>query len=74
MYPAEHYFTVDANTGVIRTYGDLKNDPLKLMSYTVSMSNDPHRMTLISMNIINYRPKLMSTCHDPQNETFLNQY
>ena len=35
MYPAERYFTVHKTTGVIRTYGDLKHDPLKLMSYTV---------------------------------------
>ena len=51
MYPAEDYFTVDSNTGVIRTFGDLKNDPLKLMSYTVSIFNDPHRGSHFFKNI-----------------------
>ena len=36
IYPAPQYFLVEANTGIVRTMGNIKNDPLQLLSYTVS--------------------------------------
>ncbi len=35
-YPAPKYFTVGRTSGVIRVNGNIKTDPLRLMSYTVS--------------------------------------
>ena len=43
-FPAKKYFFVEKNSGVIRTRGNIKSDPLKLMSYTVRRL--PHGATL----------------------------
>lgn len=37
LYPAMNYFSVVANTGVVKVIGNIKADPLRLMSYTVSL-------------------------------------
>ena len=69
MYPAEQYFIVNSKTGVIRTYGDLKHDPLKLMSYTVSTTRDPLKMMGYMVSATHDPIKLMSytfnATHDP---------
>ncbi len=38
LYPATQYFYIERESGIIRTYGLIKNDPLQLSSYTVSIS------------------------------------
>ena len=37
LYPANQYFSIDGTTGIIRIINQLRNDPLHLMSYTVSL-------------------------------------
>ena len=36
LYPAMDYFTVVKNSGVVKINGNIKADPLQLMSYSVS--------------------------------------
>ena len=36
LYPAQLYFSVDKDSGVLRVIANLKDDPLRLSSYTVS--------------------------------------
>lgn len=36
LYPAEQFFQMDRDKGVVRIINNLKSDPLRLMSYTVN--------------------------------------
>ena len=36
LYPAQLYFMIERNSGVIKVAENIKNDPLRLSSYTVS--------------------------------------
>ena len=36
LYPAQLYFMIERNSGVIKVAGNIKDDPLRLSSYTVS--------------------------------------
>ncbi len=39
LYPAQLYFSIERNSGVIKVAGNIKEDPLRLSSYTVSVNS-----------------------------------
>ncbi len=49
LYPAELYFTVEENSGQIKVIENIKEDPLRLSSYTVSTSFNAYFLNMESL-------------------------